>query len=285
MQAGKQSPPDHSSHCQLEDHVDQHTTENTPLLLGSTYTPLSSHSPTFRVYTGPSKFSQQRTRGIRHLSKHRKQLPPPSPSKFGHDPERVDEEEDAKHYQSPRQKDKSPLRFTSARSSTSTTVDDYAETCESPSDTLAGSSPCSNSRSLFSLPQGISLTLENNGSVARDHLACERTFLAYMRTSLAIAASGVAIVQLFSAASASVPQGSTHRLEVYIRPLGASTIVVGLLVLVIGVTRYFTVQAALVKGYFPAARLVTGLIAMVLTALVTLTFGILLAGKLEARRE
>lgn len=37
----------------------------------------------------------------------------------------------------------------------------------------------------------ISLTLQNSGSVARDHLASERTFLAYMRTSLAIASSGV----------------------------------------------------------------------------------------------
>lgn len=36
-----------------------------------------------------------------------------------------------------------------------------------------------------------SLTLENAGSVARDHLASERTFLAYVRTSLAIASTGV----------------------------------------------------------------------------------------------
>ena len=35
------------------------------------------------------------------------------------------------------------------------------------------------------------LILENSGSVARDHLASERTFLAYMRTSLTIASTGV----------------------------------------------------------------------------------------------
>lgn len=35
------------------------------------------------------------------------------------------------------------------------------------------------------------LVLENSGSVARDHLASERTFLAYVRTSLAIATTGV----------------------------------------------------------------------------------------------
>ena len=35
------------------------------------------------------------------------------------------------------------------------------------------------------------LLLENSGSVARDHLASERTFLAYVRTSLASASAGV----------------------------------------------------------------------------------------------
>jgi hypothetical protein len=37
------------------------------------------------------------------------------------------------------------------------------------------------------------LVLENSGSVARDHLASERTFLAYVRTSLTIATTGVGI--------------------------------------------------------------------------------------------
>lgn len=37
----------------------------------------------------------------------------------------------------------------------------------------------------------ISLILTNSGSVARDHLASERTFLAYVRTSLALASTGV----------------------------------------------------------------------------------------------
>ena len=35
------------------------------------------------------------------------------------------------------------------------------------------------------------MVLENSGSVARDHLACERTYLAYVRTGLASASTGV----------------------------------------------------------------------------------------------
>jgi len=55
------------------------------------------------------------------------------------------------------------------------------------------------------------------------------------------------------------------------------------LVKLTGVTRYFTVQAALTKGFFPVARFVTALMTLALTVLTFLTFGILLAGKLGPR--
>ena len=48
-------------------------------------------------------------------------------------------------------------------------------------------------RLLRSLAPHVSLVLENTGSVARDHLANERTWLAYVRTSLAIAGTGVGV--------------------------------------------------------------------------------------------
>jgi len=38
-----------------------------------------------------------------------------------------------------------------------------------------------------------STVLENTGSVARDHLACERTWLAYIRTGVAIAGIGIGV--------------------------------------------------------------------------------------------
>ena len=105
------------------------------------------------------------------------------------------------------------------------------------------------------------LILENSGSVARDHLASERTFLAYVRTSLAIASTGVgehaiirryvhslmncsncltfeALVQLFTISGFTTNQASialtTPRIQTYARPLGAVTVIMGLIVLVIG---------------------------------------------------
>jgi len=40
-------------------------------------------------------------------------------------------------------------------------------------------------------PLRANLVLQNKGNVARDHLASERTYLAYVRTSLACASAGV----------------------------------------------------------------------------------------------
>ncbi|KAF9454827.1 hypothetical protein P691DRAFT_655211 [Macrolepiota fuliginosa MF-IS2] len=123
----------------------------------------------------------------------------------------------------------------------------------------------------------VSLSLQNSGSVARDHLALERTFLAYMRTSLAIASAGVALVQLFSTSNSP----DIEKLERYARPLGASVIAMGLVVLSIGLTRYFIVQSALVRGMFPVARLSALFMAIALTALVTVVFSILVTGRIQ----
>ena len=128
------------------------------------------------------------------------------------------------------------------------------------------------------------MELENSGSVARDHLASERTFLAYARTSLTVASTGVgelilcsplsaivsgahlgpppfpaALVQLFTLSATTTDES----LERYARPLGASMIVFGLLTLAIGVGRYFLIQDALLRGVYPVARLSTSVLSFV----------------------
>lgn len=85
---------------------------------------------------------------------------------------------------------------------------------------------------------GTSMVLKNTGSVARDHLASERTFLSYVRTSLALASMGVALVQLFTIAEltsrGSAITADTRRVQQFARPLGITTVAFSLIVLMVG---------------------------------------------------
>ncbi|KAF8471003.1 hypothetical protein DFH94DRAFT_795658 [Russula ochroleuca] len=127
---------------------------------------------------------------------------------------------------------------------------------------------------ILPVPFRLSLTLRNNGSVARDHLASERTFLAYVRTSLSFASAGVALVQLFRV---SVSASANDPIASYARPLGATLVAFGMAVLIMGTQRYFLIQRALPQGLFPAARLSVFLQAVTLATIVGIVFGILVA--------
>lgn len=72
-------------------------------------------------------------------------------------------------------------------------------------------------------------------------VANERTYLAWLRTSLSFASIGVAITQLFRLSTTIQPgqsQGGYSKLRRLGRPLGATFIGIAVLVLLFGVHRY-----------------------------------------------
>ncbi|KAI9823784.1 MAG: hypothetical protein M1832_002341 [Thelocarpon impressellum] len=103
-----------------------------------------------------------------------------------------------------------------------------------------------------------SVELENKGSTARDHLALERTFLAWLRTSLAFASIGIAITQLFRLNTTIVGRDPEMQGAVRLRgvgkPLGSTFLAIAIVVLFVGFRRYFESQFWIIRGKFPASR-------------------------------
>ncbi|CAD1812188.1 hypothetical protein FOB58_004404 [Candida parapsilosis] len=122
------------------------------------------------------------------------------------------------------------------------------------------------------------INLPNKGSVARDHLANERTFLSWIRTSLVFVTFGIGFMQFYrleeksqcpqisqplrhpsSSSSSSSTALFNHNISGTVialcRPIGGMCIILGILTILFGIYRYFTVQRALIKQEFPVTRL------------------------------
>jgi uncharacterized membrane protein YidH (DUF202 family) len=82
---------------------------------------------------------------------------------------------------------------------------------------------------------------------ADGNLALERTFLAYVRTSVVIAMLGVLIAQLFRLQGSPTPEDRLRFYEVGI-PLSVTCHCVALLVALIGAYRFWRQQSAISRG-------------------------------------
>jgi putative membrane protein len=115
-----------------------------------------------------------------------------------------------------------------------------------------------------------------NSNLARDHLANERTFLAWVRTSIAVVVFGFAIGR-FSIAMRQLTEfqgraSETAGLSVW---MGMSAILAGVVMMVAGLVRYRKTRAQLDEGKFEPAGFVVDLV-----AILTVLFGMVLAGYL-----
>jgi len=115
-----------------------------------------------------------------------------------------------------------------------------------------------------------------NPNRARDHLANERTFLAWVRTGAAIVVFGFAIGR-FSIAMRQIAamQGHpVHSAGVSVW-MGASSIVAGVVLVIAGLLRYRRTRTMLDSGKFEPAGFVLDLV-----TILTVLFGVVLAGYL-----
>eukprot|EP00026_Physarum_polycephalum_P017317 Phypoly_transcript_18508.p1 GENE.Phypoly_transcript_18508~~Phypoly_transcript_18508.p1 ORF type:complete len:143 (+),score=15.75 Phypoly_transcript_18508:140-568(+) len=91
---------------------------------------------------------------------------------------------------------------------------------------------------LFTRGKGFWTPLKNTGSVARDCMANERTFLAWMRTSLNCVTLGIAIVKLLDK-------------TILVKFTGIFFIVLGLASVLYGMVRYRAITFHVEHGQYP----------------------------------
>ena len=107
--------------------------------------------------------------------------------------------------------------------------------------------------------------------IALAKVETERTFLAWLRTSLSFASIGIAVTQLFRLDQTLAKTPHDHprvqNLRHVGKPLGATFLGVGILVLLIGFHRYFESQHYVMLGKFPASRGSVALVAFCAGAL------------------
>lgn len=78
-------------------------------------------------------------------------------------------------------------------------------------------------------------------------MANERTFLAWLRTSLSLTTIGIGVVQLFKLQL----EGEYEEMTKFGKPIGAGFFFLGILCLLFGCYRFFNVQGLLLEQKYP----------------------------------
>jgi putative membrane protein len=118
--------------------------------------------------------------------------------------------------------------------------------------------------------------MSENPNRARDHLANERTFLAWVRTGVAIVVFGFAIGRFAIALrQLSALQGHAMQTVGFSVWLGMTSIVAGVVMVIVGLLRYRHTRTLLDQNKFEPAGFV-----MDLVTILTVLFGLALAGYL-----
>lgn len=94
-------------------------------------------------------------------------------------------------------------------------------------------------------------------------MANERTFLSWIRTSMAMATAGVGVTQLFKLAQ--------HNNEGYIiakmgKPVGVCFIIIGVMCVFMGTHRFFRTQHLLKEDRYPPAKLTVSVLVFLVFA-------------------
>jgi len=115
-----------------------------------------------------------------------------------------------------------------------------------------------------------------NSNLARDHLANERTFLAWVRTSVAVVVFGFAIGR-FAVAMRQLTafQGQAAKATGFSVWMGTAAIIAGVGMVTSGLMRYRKTRAQLDAGKFEPAGFIVDLVTVL-----TVLFGLALAGYL-----
>ena len=115
-----------------------------------------------------------------------------------------------------------------------------------------------------------------NSNLARDHLANERTFLAWVRTSVAVVVFGFAIGR-FAVAMRQLTafQGQAAKAPGFSVWMGTAAIIAGVGMVTSGLMRYRKTRAQLDAGKFEPAGFIVDLVTVL-----TVLFGLALAGYL-----